>query len=131
MRKSVAAVLATAAALTGLAMTAAPASAAGSCTSGHICLFENNDFNQGNTNHWRDFTKDVYNFNAYSWVGTTDNMDNETSSIKNRGGCTVTLYQDIGYKGDNTDFKNGADDGFLSNNNVGDNRASSLDSWCD
>ena len=131
MRKSFAGAVLAVAAVAGLTMTASPASAAGSCSAGNICLFENNDYNQGNTNHWRDFTGDIRNFNDYKWVGSNDNMDNETSSIKNRGGCTVTLYQDIGWKGDDSDFANGANDGFLANNKVGDNRASSLDSWCD
>ena len=53
MRKSVAAVLVTAATVAGMGFAVTPANAAGSCSSGNICLFENNDYNQGNTNHWR------------------------------------------------------------------------------
>ncbi|WP_181774209.1 peptidase inhibitor family I36 protein [Amycolatopsis pittospori] len=131
MRKSVAAVLVTAATVAGMGFAVTPANAAGSCSSGNICLFENNDYNQGNTNHWRDFRGNVRNFNDYNWVGSNDNMDNETSSIKNRRGCTITLYQHIAWEGANSDFSNGANDGFLANNSVGDNRASSIDSWCD
>ncbi|SFB36215.1 Peptidase inhibitor family I36 [Amycolatopsis marina] len=135
MRKT-AGVLVTVAAAGGLALMATPASAdtaevlAGSCSSGNICLFENNDFNQGNTNHWRDFRGNVSNFNNYNWVGSSDNMDNETSSIKNRVGCGVTLYQHVGYGGDSTYFRNGANDGFLANNKVGDNRASAVRKHC-
>jgi hypothetical protein len=136
MRKSFAGAVLATAVTAGLALAAVPASAdvviqVGSCSSGNICLFENNDYNQGNTNHWRDFRGDIRNFNDYNWVGSSDNMDNETSSIKNRRGCTVTLYQHIAWRGEDTDFRNGRNDGFLANDPIGDNRASSLDSWCD
>jgi hypothetical protein len=131
MRKSVAAVLVTAATMTGMAFAVTPASAVGSCSTGNICLFENRDYNTGDDNHWRDFRGNIRNFNDYNWVGTNDNMDNETSSIKNRRGCTVTLYQHIAYEGADSDFPNGRNDENLADNNVGENRASSLDSWCD
>lgn len=131
MRKSVAAVLVTAATMTGMGFAVMPASAVGSCDAGNICLFENRDYNAGDLNHWRDFRGNIRNFNDYNWVGTSDNMDNETSSIKNRRGCTVTLYQHIGYEGADSDFANGRFDDNLADNNIGENRASSLDSWCD
>lgn len=109
----------------------AEAGAHGSCARGNACLYENNDFNNGNTDHWRDFTSSNANFNKVVWRDshgseTRDHMDNETSSIRNRRGCRVRLWQDVGYGGASTDFGNNVDDGILANNSIGDNRASAI-----
>lgn len=124
----------TVAATLGAAAPAA-ADAGGTCSSGRACLFENYDFNNGNTDHWRNFIYDHGDFNQLVWLDnqgsqTSDHMDNETSSIKNRRGCTFTLWQDVGYGGAHSDFGAGVNDGYLANNNIGDNRASAIDIWC-
>ena len=113
----------------------AEAGSGGGCASPNACLYENNDYNNGNTDHWRDFTADHGNFNNLNWLNhdgsdSGDGMDNETSSIKNRRGCSVVLYQNISWGGAASTFGNGTDDGFLSNNTIGDNRASSIDLFC-
>lgn len=132
MRVIRSAVVVTVATAAGLAVAAGPAMAGprGSCASGRVCLYENNDFNRGNTDHWLDFTRDDYDFRNNYWSGSNDSIDNETSSIKNRIGCTVTLYQHVGGTGASSSFSNGAADGFLANNRIGDNRASALNIWC-
>jgi hypothetical protein len=110
-----------------LAVGASPASAVGSCDSGKFCLFENNDFNQGNTNHWLDLTRDDFDLRNNYWTGSNDSIDNETSSVKNRIGCNVMLWQHVGGTGASTKSISGTDDGFLANNNIGDNRLSAVD----
>lgn len=133
MRPMILASSACALALAGTAVLAGPAEAGphGTCAARRACLYENNDFNRGNTDHWRDFTTSNYNFNHVLWRDsngseTNDHMDNETSSIRNRRGCTVRLWQDVGGTGASTDFRNNVDDGFLANNSIGDNRASAI-----
>ncbi|NEY33099.1 hypothetical protein GTU99_13010 [Streptomyces sp. PRKS01-65] len=118
--------------LTSTAQADAARILAGSCAAPNFCLFENNDFNQGNTNHWRDITHSDDDFRGNHWRDgngwlTDDDMNDETSSVKNRTGRTVCLYQNPGYTGDPSGFADGADDGYLANNNVGDNRASSAE----
>ncbi|MBF8184746.1 peptidase inhibitor family I36 protein [Nonomuraea sp. K274] len=136
MGKTIARVAVAIAASAGLCVAASPAQAdsaqvfAGSCSTGNFCLFENNDFNNGNTNHWRDIVHDDSDFRGNHWRDgngylTDDDMNDETSSIKNRAGCTVTLYKDPDYKGDSTPFANGKNDGYLANDNVEDNAATS------
>lgn len=49
------------------------------------------------------------------------------SAIRNRRGCSVRLWQHVGGTGAQSTFSNGADDGFLANNAIGDNRASAVD----
>lgn len=109
-----------------IGIMANPASAAMSdCISGRFCIFENNDFNAGASNnivHWSSGDGDYTN---NSWPNTTDSIDNETSSIYNRTLVSVRLYQHVGYSGDYSEFTSGASDGFLANNTIGDNRASS------
>ncbi|MFI8951482.1 peptidase inhibitor family I36 protein [Streptomyces sp. NPDC053750] len=105
---------------------------AGSCSSGNFCLFENNDFNNGNTNHWRDITHNDRDFRGNHWRDgngwlTDDDMNDETSSVKNRTGGTVCLYQNPGYTGDRSGFADGADDGYLANNDIEDNSASAAE----
>jgi hypothetical protein len=48
-------------------------------------------------NHWRDGNGNL----------TNDDMNDETSSVKNRTGCEVRLYQNADYAGDYTKFANG------------------------
>jgi hypothetical protein len=132
VRKIVSLALTTAAVGTALTFAASPAFAVGSCTSGHFCLFENNDFNRGNTNHWLDLRADDYDLRNNYWYDnsgnqTNDSIDNETSSVKNRIGCNVMLWQDVGGTGAHTKSISGTDDGFLENNAIGDNRLSAVD----
>jgi hypothetical protein len=106
--------------------------AVGSCASGNFCLFENNDFNRGNTNHWLDLRSDDFDLNNNYWYDnaghqTNDSIDNETSSVKNRIGCNVMLWQHVGGTGAKTKSISGTDDGFLENNAIGDNRLSAVD----
>lgn len=133
MRRYVIGGAACALALVGSTALAGPARAGahGTCASGLACLYENNDFNRGNTDHWRDFRSSNFDFNRVLWRDsngseTNDHMDNETSSIRNRRGCTVRLWQNVGGTGAHTDFRNNVDDGFLANNSIGDNRASAI-----
>lgn len=138
MRKTFMAALVGAMVITAVgAATPASAGSGGSCASGKICLYENNDFNIGNTDHWIDFTTDHSDFTQWEWLDsngsqTNDVMDNETSAIKNRRGtgCTARLWQHVGYSGASSDFANNADDGYLANNSIGDNRASAIEVWC-
>ncbi|HEX5493811.1 MAG TPA: hypothetical protein VFX70_04465 [Mycobacteriales bacterium] len=124
-------VCALALASTTMLATSAEAGARGTCAKGWACLYENNDFNNGNTDHWRDFRSSNYDFNKVLWRDshgsqTNDHMDNETSAIRNRRGCTVRLWQNVGGTGASTDFHNNVSDGFLKNNSIGDNRASAI-----
>jgi len=124
-------------ALTALTVgTALPAHAGsgGVCGSERVCLYENEDFNTGSGDHWRDITGDDSDLRNNHWKDSngsesTDGMDNETSSIKTRG-CYATLYQNVGFTGAQTHWTINADDGKLSNNNVGDNRTSAIKVWC-
>lgn len=124
---------AAAVALGALAFAATPAAAAvnGTCASGEFCLYENNDFNRGNTNNVYQWTGNDSDYNNNRWYNATrggftnDVLDNEASSVWNRTTCRVTLYQHVGYGGADTTFGAGVSDGFLANNSVGDNRASS------
>jgi opacity protein-like surface antigen len=132
MRRIVSSVLAGAAVAAAMTVAATPAAAVGSCASPNFCLFENNDFNQDDTNHWLDLTRDDYDLRNNYWYDnngdqTNDRIDNETSSVKNRSGCNVRLWQDVGGTGAHTRIDNGHDDGFLANNAIGDNRLSAVD----
>ncbi|RJL23287.1 peptidase inhibitor family I36 protein [Bailinhaonella thermotolerans] len=106
-----------------------PASACpgGGCSSGRFCLYENNDYNQGNTDHWLDFVNDDFDLRNNYWSGSNDSIDNEASSMRNRRGCSVRLWQHVGGTGAQSTWANGANDGFLANNAIGDNRASAVD----
>lgn len=57
---------------------------------------------------------------------SNDSIDNETSSVKNRRGCDVMLWQNVGGTGAKTKSLSGTDDGFLENNAIGDNRLSAV-----
>ncbi|MEV6425957.1 peptidase inhibitor family I36 protein [Streptomyces sp. NPDC051662] len=118
--------------LTSTAQADAPQILAGSCEAPNFCLFENNDFNQGNTNHWRDITHRDNDFRGNHWRDgngrlTDDDMNDETSSVKNRTGVSVCLYQNPNYTGNRSGFPDGSDDGYLANNRIGDNSASSAE----
>ena len=115
-----------------VAIAASPAAASPNttCNSGRFCLYENNDFNRGNTDHWLDLTADDYDLRNNYWTGSNDSIDNETSSIKNRTGCRVSVYQHVGGTGATSTWGPGANDGFLANNVVGDNRASAVNIHC-
>jgi hypothetical protein len=140
MRRSILGAVLAVTAGAGLAFTATPASAdtaqiqVGSCSSGYVCLFENPNYNAGDTNHWRDFSNDA-NIGGLNWYNgdgseSNDNMNDETSSLKNRVGCLARLYQHANRGGDHADFLNGASVPNLSTTNIGENRASSVWTNC-
>ncbi|MER7504773.1 peptidase inhibitor family I36 protein [Nonomuraea pusilla] len=128
------AVLAAAAALVAVSGPAS-ASPRATCVAGRVCLYASFDFNRGEEDRWHDFIGDDSDLSDNIWLdgdfaGTGRSMDDEASSVRNRAGCTVTLWQYPGYTGAHSTFADGANDGFLANNSVGNNRASSLDIWC-
>ena len=112
----------------------ASASPGGGCPSSKFCIYENNNYNAGNTDHWRDFTADNANFNNVVWLDhqqfeTDDHMDNEASSIKNRTGKDIRLYQNTGFTGTWSAWHAGVNDPMLGQfaDAIGDNRASAVD----
>ncbi|MER6694274.1 peptidase inhibitor family I36 protein [Streptomyces minutiscleroticus] len=147
MRNTVIRVLLATTATVGLGLVALPATAApatghtgvlnagGACSSGNFCLYENSEYNENAGDHWRNLRASDKDFDNNNWrdaVGgdSGDGMNDETSSVKNRSGCTVALYQNADHKGDHTVFANGTYDAYLSNNKIGDNRASSAKFVC-
>ncbi|MFJ9031065.1 peptidase inhibitor family I36 protein [Streptomyces sp. NPDC102274] len=108
---------------------------AGSCTAPNFCLFENNHFNEGNTNHWRDIVHSDSDFRGNHWRDgngnlTDDDMNDETSSVKNESGCSVRLYQNPNYQGDYTGTADGDSRAVLGDFAIGDNRATSAQFNC-
>jgi hypothetical protein len=117
--------------------TALPANAGpdGHCGKRFVCLYENEDFNGGSSMHYRDFTRDDANFQNNNWLdlnGTesNDGMNDETSSIQLGASCSGTLWQNANWTGAHTNWGPGKADGKLSNNPIGDNRASSIRVTC-
>jgi hypothetical protein len=109
----------------------ANASAGGGCPANLACLYENNSYNSGNTDHWHDFSGTTNTFGPLVWFDsatnpTSDGMDNETSSIKNTRSGSVTLWQNNNYGGASSTFAGGTSISKLSLWNIGDNRASSI-----
>jgi hypothetical protein len=108
------------------------------CESGEVCIYENYDYNNGavdNRRQWTtndtDYTNNTW-FNVTSGSWTSDGLNDETSSVRNSGNsCNVRLQQNTGTSsiGSTSTFNLGAADGNLSNNNIGDNRASGHQ-WC-
>jgi len=102
----------------------------GTCESGEFCLYENNDYNQGNQDSVYEWVGDDCDYTNNKWYDTSsgseinDVLDNEASSGWNRSSQTITLYQHVGCTGSATAFGAGGSDGFLENNAIGDNRAS-------
>ncbi|MEU5877021.1 peptidase inhibitor family I36 protein [Spirillospora sp. NPDC047279] len=97
------------------------------CETGEVCLFENNNYNENNTNHVYQWTgkDELYNNNV--WYNSSDGLNDEASSVKNNGGGSfnVTLYQHEGGGGAHSTYAPGSGSARLGNNNIGDNRASS------
>lgn len=122
----------------GITVLAQPAVAdiGGECNgSNKVCLYESTNYNGDSLDHWANFATDDSNFNNNNWydrngIETNDSLNDEASSIKNRKGCTVVLYEDSNHNGTSTSWRNGANDGSLRDNPIGDNRASSLDMTC-
>lgn len=111
--------------------TASPRSA---CFQGRVCLYAGFDFNRGQVDLWRDFVRDDPNFAGDTWLrwDYTDShigMDDGASSIRNRIGCPVTLWQHPYFTGAHSTFGSGGD-AYLADDAIGNNRASSLDIWC-
>ncbi|WP_461003787.1 peptidase inhibitor family I36 protein [Streptomonospora sediminis] len=94
-------------------------------TQDEFCLYENYDFNDDSTNHVRQWTTNDDEYHNNNWYNSNDELDNEASSVWNRTGCDVTLYQHTSYSGSHTTYEDGERDGNLKNDAVGDNRASS------
>lgn len=102
------------------------------CEDVEVCLWENNDFNQGNTNHCLQFTADDSSYTNNTWwqctsnTSTTDGMNDEASSFRNDFNFTsVDLCRNSNFGTPCSRFGPNTQDGFLSNNDVGDNAASS------
>jgi hypothetical protein len=101
----------------------------GVCDEGEFCLFENNDYNEGNVDHvyeWYPEAEDD-DFGDNAWYNTDDVLEDEASSVWNRTPCHIVLYQDDAWQGDADIFEPGQSDGYLENNAVGDNSASSFE----
>jgi hypothetical protein len=131
VRRIVSGALAAVVVMTGMVVVTGQAAAVGSCSSPNFCLFENEDFNRGDTNHWLDLRGSDKNLKNNYWYNgdgsqTDDSINDELSSVKNRAGCNVMLWQDADYRGDYTKSISGTDDGKLANNVIGDNRTSSV-----
>ena len=137
LTKSTALGLVTAGAVAIPVLSAAPAFAdSGSCDSGEVCLYENNEYNKGNSNHVRQWAGNASTYSGQNWYNATtkawtgDGLNDEASSVKNLGNsCSVRLFQHDNGGGAGSTFARGAADPLLSNNNVGDNRATSH-YWC-
>jgi hypothetical protein len=125
----------------GALFAAQPAMAGidGACASGRVCLYENSNYNQnsGSTDHWADFTTSYADFANGVWLNhrgelTSVVMNDETSSIKNRRGCSIHLYRHRNYvgAGENDPFPTGTGSANLSNRSVGNDRASSVRITC-
>jgi hypothetical protein len=114
-------------AATALGLKTSTAYADYDCESGEVCLFENNEYNENNTNHVFQWLGDDESYVNNVWYNSTDGLNDEASSVKNNGGGSynVTLCQHSGNAGACSRFAPGDGDPQLSNNNVGDNRASS------
>jgi hypothetical protein len=86
----------------GLLVSASPASAASvSCTAGRLCIYRDTNF-EG----WaRRFTVTENDYDTVNWWNfatnsdTGDGMDTDASSVINKTGGWVRLYQDEGYQG--------------------------------
>lgn len=135
LSKKAAAFVAAATLFTVVAPAAAVASPRSTCYGGRVCLYADFDYNRGQADHWRDFVKDDSNFADNNWLNwdfsnSWHSMDNETSSVRNRVGCSATLWQHPFYTGAHSTFTHNSNDGLLANNAVGNDRTSSLDVWC-
>lgn len=97
------------------------------CETGEVCLYENNDFNRGATNHVYQWEGKDDSYTDNNWYDSNDGLNDEASSVKNNGGGSfnVTLYQHSDRGGAHSLFAPGDSDGYLDNNAIGDNRASS------
>jgi hypothetical protein len=115
--------------------TAAVASPRSTCYGGRVCLYAGFDYNRGQVDYWRDFMGDDANLIDNNWLNWDFSnswrpMNNDTTSVRNRVGCAATLWQHPYYTGAHSTFTHNSNDGFLANNAVGNDRASSLDVWC-
>lgn len=107
------------------------------CDLREFCLYENNDLNRGANNtygvyQWRTDDRDYNN----KWRDrnnrehrNTDVLNDEASSLWDRTGCPVLLFQHKGWTGASSLFRGGVDD-YSTNNRIGDNRVSSHNITC-
>jgi hypothetical protein len=72
-----------------------------SCTAGRLCIYKDTNFN----GLARRFTVNENDYRTVNWWNfstdqeTSDEMDNNASSVINKTGGWVRLYQDVGYQG--------------------------------
>ncbi len=103
------------------------------CDINEFCLYQDYDFNQGFSEdkcHQWGHPDSSYTNNAWyeceDLEPTGDGLNDEASSAWNRSGFRVrTLHQHANYSGANSSFGPGVADGYLANNSIGNNRASS------
>ncbi|MEO3872270.1 peptidase inhibitor family I36 protein [Nonomuraea sp. B12E4] len=95
MRRAGLVVLTVATATTAFSTAAQATPKNGVCETGEFCVYENYNRTGGIV----DWTGPDTNYNDNSWIGTTDGIDNETSSAWNREPCQVQLWQNVGGSG--------------------------------
>jgi hypothetical protein len=104
------------------------------CESGEFCLYENTNFNDGSFSTYgkRQWTGSDSTYADNKWWDyvvpahhNVDILNDEASSLWNRTGCAVAIASNANGGGDVSNYSNGAKDTTFTNNNVGDNRASS------
>jgi hypothetical protein len=101
-----------------------------------VCLYQDVDYNRDSSeDHWANFATSDSNFNNNHWydengIETNDGLNDETTSLRNRRGCTIVLYRSSNHGGTSTSFSSGANDAYLGDNPVGSNQASSLEITC-
>ncbi|MEU8249782.1 hypothetical protein [Nonomuraea sp. NPDC048916] len=132
----IAAVVGAAASLALALPAAAFAGPDGACYSGRACLYKAPDFNNGFSDLWVEFGADDADlrdnrlrFGDHA-IAFWSRVDNETSSVKNDSTCNITLWQNRFFTGAHTTFAPGSVDGYLLNDAVGDNNASSIQVSC-
>ncbi|WP_291416745.1 peptidase inhibitor family I36 protein [Actinophytocola sp.] len=71
------------------------------CTNGRLCIYKDTNFN----GLARRFTVSENDYRTVNWWNfatgqeTSDNMDNDASSVINKTSTWIRLYQDVGYNG--------------------------------
>jgi hypothetical protein len=102
-----------------------------SCAPGRFCIFENRSYNEGPAaNHKITWDRDENNYNNVSWPGTSDSINDETSSYYNATNCTVVVYQDDHYRGGSYGVPAGGRTGNMDGPEPDDNSMSSHQANC-
>ena len=116
----------------------AGAAASSTCGTNDYCLYKHFDYNDAYSDNKcinydaphsdYDVTPDTW-FNCSTGATTTDGMDNDLSSLKNRSGTyKLKVFEHDNYLGAQSHFGPGVWDGDLTANAIGDNRMSSFSS---